>query len=349
MRSYNSVELSWRGPKVFTRMLPDDEDTALIVRILKAGICSSDLKEVGGTRAIRRDFGHELVGIVASFRHGGALAHGARVTFDPHVAIERTSGFAEFVIARGNHNSLIAAFPALPERISPDAAVFVEPLACAHHAISQLTKWRVASGCCDLSNCSVAMLGAGLAGVLQTFVLKHVGARPILFNRDATRLRWLDQQRLFAAGELSNPQFHLEASFDAAIISTSHITPSLFWQAWRMVKSDGILLLFGGTSPGAERELFPEDIDDIRRQERLVPARRDHKLVWLGGTYGARSEDFSKSIACLSRHQASFPVERLVADRVGLNDLVPLLTKLAHGGQSSIGKIIVDMAVEGQS
>ena len=111
MRAYRSVDLTEDGPRLVTRTVDAARrlEQRLVLRPLKVGVCRSDIKEVAGTRAMRRDFGHEVVAVVDELSATDVLPPGAIVGFDPHVPISRTSGFAEYMIASANRASLQSA------------------------------------------------------------------------------------------------------------------------------------------------------------------------------------------------------------------------------------------------
>lgn len=124
-----------------------------LVRVLKAGICNTDLEIIRGYMGFRGILGHEFVGRVEDAENGYLL--GKRVVGEincachrcefcqmelPHHCLQRT------VLGIQNRNGAFAEYLTLPEEnlhVVPDevrdeAAVFVEPLAAAFRIPEQI-------------------------------------------------------------------------------------------------------------------------------------------------------------------------------------------------------------------
>lgn len=150
-----------------------------VLKIRKAGICNTDLELVAGYMNFSGILGHEFVGEVLE----GDLA-GQRVVGEINVADgtcdlcqrgipsqcrNRTTvgiaghpgGFAEYLALTVRNLHVV------PDEVSDDAAVFVEPLAAA----LQVTE-AVHISPCD----RVVVIGAGKLGLLVAQVLKLTGA-----------------------------------------------------------------------------------------------------------------------------------------------------------------------------
>ena len=125
-----------------------------LVRVLRAGVCETDLQLIRGYMGFRGILGHEFVGIAQDGPFAGErvvgeincscwqcdACLGGRPTHCPH----RTT------IGISNHDGAFADFIAVPQRnlhlvpdsISTDAAVFTEPLAAAFQIPAQLVLAR---------------------------------------------------------------------------------------------------------------------------------------------------------------------------------------------------------------
>jgi threonine dehydrogenase-like Zn-dependent dehydrogenase len=174
---------------------------------LLAGICGSDLATVDGRSSryfqpiVSLPFvpGHEVVGELAD---GGADS-GARVVIEPvlacatravdppcHACAEGRTGNCERVAyghlqpglqtgycadTGGGWSASLVAHPSqihlVPEHVSDEAAVMVEPSACGIHA-------ALAAG--DLSGATVAVLGAGTLGLTVLAALHHYNRPDVL-------------------------------------------------------------------------------------------------------------------------------------------------------------------------
>ncbi len=173
---------------------PDPADGEVIVDVLKAGICETDLQIVKGYMGFQGILGHEFVGVARS----GRLA-GRRVTGEincpcgqcstcragrPRHCPERT------VLGIQNRNGAFADRLALPESCLhavpdsiPDAfAVFTEPVAAACRILEQ----RLVD-----SSDSVLILGAGRLGSLCAQVLQPECSRLRVVGRHPAKLRVL--------------------------------------------------------------------------------------------------------------------------------------------------------------
>jgi alcohol dehydrogenase len=173
-----------RVPKGFAR-----------IRLLAAGICSTDLELQRGYYGFTGTPGHEFVGEVVSAEDQRWL--GRRVVGEINLACGKCEWCARglgrhcpqrTVLGILNHPGAFREFLTLPLRnlhrvpdsISSEAAVFIEPLAAACEILDQL---KIPKG--D----AVAVLGDGKLGLLIAQVLQAHGARVHLFGRHADKLR----------------------------------------------------------------------------------------------------------------------------------------------------------------
>jgi threonine dehydrogenase-like Zn-dependent dehydrogenase len=169
-----------------------------LVRVLKAGVCNTDLEIVRGYAGFRGTLGHEFVGIVE--RAASTELVGARVVGeincgcgacrlcaagDPrHCAgrtvlgiVDRDGTFAEYL-------SLPEAnLRRVPDSISTEDAVFVEPLAAACEVLEQVCVGR---------DDRVAVVGDGKLAQLVARVLATTGARVTVFGRHVSKLALLE-------------------------------------------------------------------------------------------------------------------------------------------------------------
>jgi L-iditol 2-dehydrogenase len=144
------------------------DDGQVLLRLLAAGVCGSDLPAFRGVRGrLPGDDGrsgadkdgypiHEVVGEVIASRHPdhrpGDRVVGWASGFD---------GLMERVVTSGDQ---VAPYdPAL----SPAQAVGLQPLACVLYAVEQLP---------DLAGCHVGIIGQGSIGLLFSRVAKAAGA-----------------------------------------------------------------------------------------------------------------------------------------------------------------------------
>ena len=166
-----------------------------LIRLLTAGICNTDLELQRGYYGFSGRPGHEFVGEVVE-SDTPSLA-GARVAGEINLAC----GHCDFCgIGLGRHCSHrtvlgIVRHPGafaeyltlpdanlhvLPDSISNQEAVFIEPLAAACEILDQV----------DIpQNAPVAVLGDGKLGLLIAQVLHAYGAKVTLYGRHAEKLK----------------------------------------------------------------------------------------------------------------------------------------------------------------
>jgi len=173
-----------RVPKGFAR-----------IRLLAGGICSTDLELQRGYYGFSGTPGHEFVGEVVSAEDHSWL--GKRVVGEINLACGKCEWCARglsrhcpqrSVLGILNYPGAFREFLTLPLRnlhpvpdsISTEAAVFIEPLAAACEILDQV---KIPTGG------AVAVLGDGKLGLLIAQVLQVHGARVHLFGRHRDKMR----------------------------------------------------------------------------------------------------------------------------------------------------------------
>ena len=266
---------------------PKREDEAL-VRVLKSGICNTDIEIVRGYAEFSGTIGHEFVGVVEESA-GAKHLIGKRVVGEINVGC----GICELckndnsrhcpgrtVLGIKNRDGAHAEFLTLPSRnllevpetISDAAAVFVEPLAAAF-AITEQVK--------ILPEMRVAVIGDGKLGNLcaQSVVLK---------NRNVSLVGKHKEKLLLAAklgieGVLLKDSLKLKRTFDVVVEASG--AESGFNLALDLLKPRGKLILkstFYGQAKWAAWRVVVDEITIIgSRCGRFAPALellRDKKV-----------------------------------------------------------------------
>jgi L-iditol 2-dehydrogenase len=164
-----------RTEDVLKPVIGDDE---ILIKVMASGICGSDVMEWYRIKKAPRVLGHEISGEISEVgKSVQDLVKGERVFVSHHVPcntcchclkghntscdIHRKTnfdpgGFSEYVRVPGI-NVERGVFK-LPDGLSHEQAVFIEPLACV------IRSQRLAGIC---PGESVAILGCGMAGILQ--------------------------------------------------------------------------------------------------------------------------------------------------------------------------------------
>jgi threonine dehydrogenase-like Zn-dependent dehydrogenase len=182
--------------RVGLERVPTDQSPALLVRMVSAGICGTDLQILNGDRPdTAAILGHEGAGRVVAVADNVRQSHGFRpgdwVMFNPvnqhdqhEILGHSVDGlFQEYVSFPQRY---IEAGMVLPLRVGMNRLLYplVEPLATAiygHELVSERTAAR-----------RVAVVGAGPVGVLNAFYAQHTGAEQVfVINRSAPRLSWI--------------------------------------------------------------------------------------------------------------------------------------------------------------
>ena len=186
---------------VFERTLAFHEDypdprpgeNECLVRVHLAGICSTDLQLTEGYMSFRGVLGHEMVGTVVS---GPAAWRDKRVACEIN-CVCRTCDMCQAGLAShcrkrtvlgidgrdGCFADLVAVpqrnFHLVPDTISDEEAVFIEPLAAAYQVLAQ----------CPIDEHMTAMvLGSGRLGLLVAQVLRDTKCKLTVVGRNPGKL-----------------------------------------------------------------------------------------------------------------------------------------------------------------
>jgi L-iditol 2-dehydrogenase len=175
-----------------TRPQPWPGPGELRLRLRRAGLCGTDLFKLRqDTAAPGTVLGHEVVGTVEAVGDGAVgFAPGDRVVVPHHVAcgacalcrrgaetlcpvfrenLLEPGGFSEHILVR--ERAVRLATFGIPDDLSDEAAVFLEPASCVLRGIRHS---RLAETAAPDNRLTVAILGAGSMGLLHLLVLKAV-------------------------------------------------------------------------------------------------------------------------------------------------------------------------------
>jgi len=267
----------------------------------------------------------------------GPLRAGDRVVYDPHVKLTRNSGFSEFVIASSPAAGLEKAFLKVGESLPVDKLVFLEPMACIVHAFRNLQAQATGMA----RGLSLGIVGAGNAGTLAALYGKHLGFGVTLMNRSKERLEFLRSARVFSSEEMLPARDAEKNCFDVVMLATSFLSQEIVGFGMNIVRDNGALLLYGGTTAGTT--VADASLDDIRRNEKHARIQWEKKDILLIGTHGALRADFVEAHDAVRMHPENFPFERLITLRIALEDLPGLLAGMSRSPDHCAGKAVVDM------
>jgi len=240
---------------------PIPTEKQICVRVLKAGICETDLQLCQGYMGFRGVLGHEFVGIASHGRFAGQRVVGeincacghcnACVAGNGNHCPQRT------VIGILNHDGAFADqllvpecnLHAVPDHVPDDQAVFVEPLAAACRIPEQINLQ---------SGQQVVVLGDGRLGNLCAQVLQHHGCRVLTIGKHAWKLNLLKALNIETAllNDVSDTQF-------ADVVVDCTGSPSGLPTAVQMVRPRGTIVLKTTVAAQQELHLAPLVIHEI--------------------------------------------------------------------------------------
>ncbi len=234
-----------------------------LVRVHYAGICATDIEIAKGYMGFQGILGHEMVGTVLQ---GPSEWRGRRVASEINCVCARCdmclAGLANHcrnrtVVGIKGRDGCFAELVAVPVRnlhlvpdsISDEEAVFVEPLAAAYQVRAQ---------CPVDARSGVAVLGAGKLGLLVAQLLLKTGCRLVAVGRNRTRLLHCDKQGIQAVhvDDLLPRQ-----DFDFVVECTG--SPDGLELAMRLVRPRGTIVLKSTCADAKATNLAPLVIHEI--------------------------------------------------------------------------------------
>lgn len=232
------------------------------VKVLQAGICETDLQLVRGYMNFRGVLGHEFVGIADSGKFAGRRVVG-EINCSCHDCATCRSGFPNHcprrsVIGILNHDGAFAEFVCVPEcnlhlvpdSVTNDQAVFVEPLAAAFQIPTQIP---------DLAGRRVVLLGDGRLGQLCAQVVQQTGASLLVVGKHRHKLEAL--RRLGIETRLRT-EITPDHRADVAVDCTGSATG--IENAMQWLRPRGTLVLKSTVAGRPELSLAPIVIDELQ-------------------------------------------------------------------------------------
>lgn len=299
------------------RPRPRPQPGEALIRVNKAGICSTDLELIKGYAGFRGILGHEFVGAVEEAEEASWLGQrvvasinlgcrrcptcvGSGPEHCPHRTVlgivGRDGAFAEYVALP------IANLLRVPPTVSDEEAVFTEPLAAALRVAEQLP--LPPSEAC-------AVVGPGRLGLLIAQVLALGGAQPTVLGRRRESLE-LPASWGFAtalADEMADDAFALVVE---ATGNQEGLASSL-----RLVRPRGTLVLKSTFAGAATVDLTKLVVAEIRVE-------------------GSRCGPFAPALRLLER--GAVQVRPLIEADYPLRQA---LAALAHAGRPGVRKVLL--------
>ena len=311
----------------------------LLVKVVASGICGSDVMEWYRIKKAPRVLGHEIAGEIVEVGEGVKnYKVGDRVFVSHHVPCNtchyclnghytvcdtlRTTnfdpgGFSEYI--RAPKINVDRGTFLLPEEISFEEGVFIEPLACVLRG-QRLARLRPGQ--------SVFVIGSGISGVLHIALAKASGTGRVI-SSDMNEFR-LKSAKQFGADEVLfseevNPEkirsINQGRLADLVIVCAGSL--SAYRQGLLTVDRGGTVLCFGLLQPGIDLS-FPF-FDFWNDGITLLP------------TYGGAPIDILQAIELIRAHR--LPIREMITHRLPLAE-TGLGFKLVLGAKESL-KILI--------
>ncbi len=315
--------------------MPRPEPDEILVKVGAAGVCSTDVKQLGGLSPPRRIpaiLGHEVAGTIVEV--GAAVREwtpGQRVAVYPIAACgacfycqagRHSLCEQEFGLGHGADGAF-AEYLRVPRQILAlggvvdigdmpyEVGVLIEPLSCVISA---------ARLCGTRAGDTVAVVGCGPMGQLHVYASKKLGARVLALD--------MKEERLAAARNLGadltlNPQ-HCDArqairdvtgqrGADILIVAVGLV--EAVEASLPYVRNGGVVNVFGGTPQGHMMTLDPRWLH--------------YGEIVLTGTFGSAVADFHQAHTWLQADSDS--VLAILSHRCTLDDIVAAVQLVKEG------------------
>lgn len=306
---------------------PSPRDGEARIRVLQVGICNTDVEIVRGYLGFEGVLGHEFVGVVEEIfgvqdadvreRFLGRRVVGeinaacyqadcdyCRQGMASHCPQRTTLGiggrdgaFAEYLMLPVQNLHLV------PENVSDEEAVFVEPLA-ANFEILEQVHVRPTS--------SVVVLGDGKMGQLAAQVLALSGCAVTMLGRHEEKLALVRQHGIATervAAEGDNAFLQRGERVDMVVECTG--SEAGLEMALRLVRPRGTVILKSTVAARSNLHLAPIVIDEIRVQ-------------------GSRCGPFAPALRALSQRRVD--VRPLISDRYTLDEALAAFERAVQPG-----------------
>jgi len=303
-----------------------------LIRVLQAGICNTDLEIIRGYMEFQGVLGHEFVGIVEEVldKSGIPSAHslvGQRVVGEINAACHRSDCFYcqqnmpthcpnRTTLGIVNRDGAFADYLTLPvknlhpvpDNVSDEEAVFVEPLAANFEILEQVHVKPTER---------VIVLGDGKMGQLAAQVLALGGCDVMMVGKHEEKLALVERRgiKTYLLKDVVGILPDGGRRVDMVVECTG--SAEGLELAMRLVRPRGTIILKSTVADKSSLHLAPIVIDEIRVQ-------------------GSRCGPFEPALRALSQH--TIDVRPLISARNTLDDA---LAAFKYAGQKDVLKVLV--------
>lgn len=319
---YNGTELSL----VQNYLQPTPVEGEALIRVLLVGICNTDLEITRGYMGFNGVLGHEFVGVVEEIygKQGPEKQHnllGRRVVGEINAAChrddcaycsrgmpthcpnrttlgiaKRDGAFADYVMLPVENLHLV------PDNVSDEEAVFVEPLAANFEMLEQVHLKPTDR---------VLVLGDGKMGQLAAQVLALTGCDLTMIGKHREKLALVERLGIPTRSLNDIDSFSAKRGSRVDVVVEGTGSAIGLELAMRLVRPRGTIILKSTVADKATLNLSPIVVDEIRIQ-------------------GSRCGPFSPALRALSR--GSIDVKSLISATYSLNDGLQAFEKAAENG-----------------
>lgn len=295
---------------------PPDRPGEALVRVVRSGICNTDIEIVRGYAGFEGTIGHEFVGVVEVADDAPHMV-GKRVTGE----INAGCGICELclsgdprhcptrtvlgIVGRDGAHAEFLQLPSrnlieIPDAVSDGQAVFAEPLAAAYGITEQV---EIEEGA------MVAVIGDGKLGLLCAFSLAFKTKNLLLIGKHTEKLAHASRNGRDISTELSMNAAKLSNKFDVVVEASG--SESGFATALDLVRPRGKVVLkstFHGTPTWAAARVVVDEITIV----------------------GSRCGRFAPAIKLLA--SGAVRVDDLISDELPLSDGVAAMGRAVEKG-----------------
>ncbi|HEV2706050.1 MAG TPA: alcohol dehydrogenase catalytic domain-containing protein [Pyrinomonadaceae bacterium] len=300
-----------------------------LVRVVRAGVCNTDVEIVRGYAGFEGTLGHEFVGIVESAPEAAEGLVGRRVVGEINAGCGRCelcrAGDARHcpgrtvlgIVGRDGAFAEYLSLPAVnllpvPDEVSDERAVFTEPLAAACGIME-----RVAID----ETMRVGVIGDGKLGLLCAQAVRALTkASVLLVGRHESKMR-VASRRGIETTKVEQLSPSTRRSFDVTIEASG--SPTGFRTALELLRPRGTLVLKSTFHGATEINAAPVVVDEIQ-------------------IVGSRCGRFAPALELLRRNAVD--VDSLISEDYALSDGVRALT---HAQAPGILKVLLRMSEHG--
>ena len=299
------------------------KESEAVVRVTKSGICNTDLEIVRGYAGFSGTLGHEFVGVVETAADASDLI-GKRVVGEINAGCGRCENCLQGdarhcpmrtvlgIVGRDGAHAEFLNLPSrnllkVPDTISDEQAVFVEPLAAAYGITEQVEIFP---------ETRIAVIGDGKLGNLcaQSLALKSRHVR--LIGKHKEKLALIKARNI--EGVLLENALNLKGSFDVVVEASG--SESGFDLALDLLKPRGKLVLKSTFHGSARWQAWRVVVDEIT-------------------IIGSRCGRFAPALELLKNK--SVEVESLISEELSLSQGVEAIEK---AGRKGVMKVLLSTA-----